>query len=612
MSGKIHILKADLANKIAAGEVIQRPASAVKELLENSIDAGARSITILIKDAGKSLIQVIDDGEGMFEEDALLSFKRHSTSKIHSIEDLENIQTLGFRGEALASIAAVAQVELRSRTNSNDTAILLRIDGSELLESTQISAPPGTSISAKNLFFNTPARRQFLKTDATELRNITEIITRIALVYPEIGFKYSHNGLMIFDIPKSNLADRVRSVVGEHLFRELIFVREKSEDLEVTGYVGKPGFFRRSRTEQYLYLNRRYIVNKAINHAVFKAYEHLLEKGSFPFFFLNISIDPKKIDVNVHPSKLEVKFADESRVYRFVLAAINKTFGTHDLSPTLEKGTIDRPPFSVKRVSSDIFPVTERSSPGEEIDQDGLFNLRSSQSGRGSEPEGVAISSFEPLEGVRLRRSVVLQHRTSGIVEGEKEDHESKAIWQLHNKYILSQVRTGIIVIDQHVAHERILYERAIASFENKLPVTQQLLFPQTVELNPVDYQLAEELIPQLQCLGFGIKLFGRNTIVIEGIPADVRVGNERTILQDILNEYRKNEHQVKMDVRDRLAKSYACKAAIKAGDKLSVPEMVNLIDQLFATKMPYVCPHGRPVVVRVTIEELDKRFGRI
>lgn len=618
MPGKIHILEPDLSNKIAAGEVIQRPASAVKELIENAIDAAARSITIIVKEAGKSLIQVMDDGEGMSEEDALLSFRRHSTSKITSVEDLENIRTLGFRGEALASIAAVAQVEIKSRTAEETTGVLLKIEGSELKESSRVSASVGTSISAKNLFFNTPARRQFLKTDATELRSITEVVTRMALEYPEIAFHYSRDGVGVFDLKAATHEERVKAILGEHQFGQLMQVNEVTGDLRIHGFIGKPGFFRKSRSEQYLFLNRRYVVNKAINHAVFQSYEHLLEKGSFPFYLLNLSIDPKRVDVNVHPSKLEVKFENESNVYRFVLSTLRRTLSKHDLSPQLSTSFDDRDPIKVSKLSDrSATSENQQSSIGTPIERTDLTSedLPTKSTplfpSRKYDLEGVAINSFASPEESRRRKSVIFQHRESTTDEGNAETKESKAIWQLHNKYILSQVRTGLLVIDQHVAHERILYEKAMLSFENNLPSTQQLLFPQTLELSPVDYQLAEELLEELQCLGFGIKIFGKNTVVIEGIPADVRVGNERMILQDILDEYRKNEHVLKIDARDRLAKSYACKAAIKAGDKLTVPEMVNLIDLLFATQMPYVCPHGRPVVVRITIDELDKRFGR-
>lgn len=611
MSTKICILDQDIANKIAAGEVIQRPASAVKELLENAVDAGARSVTVVAKEAGRSLIQVVDDGEGMLRDDALLCFQRHSTSKIVAAEDLENIRTLGFRGEALASIAAVAQVEIKTRTKSDETAVSLRIEGSKLIEESRVAGPIGTSMAARNLFFNTPARRQFLKTNATELRNITETVTRVALAYPEIAFRYYHDDTEIYNLSLGSEEQRLRAILGDPQFDQLIPVAESTPYLRISGFVGRPTFFRKSRAEQYLYLNRRFIVSKALNHAVYHAYEHLLEKGSFPFFLLNLTIDPRHVDVNVHPSKMEVKFENESNVYRAVLSAVRHALGAHDLPQSVDLEKETRMPVSVSRLNTpgedprgaSAFPGSARSfGRGEHARAtrlDALF-----QEG---DPEGVAINSF----GLRKEAADRLYAHAGRIDELDDGHRETRPIWQLHNKYILSQVRTGIIIIDQHVAHERILYEKAVAGFENNLPSTQQLLFPQTVELTASDYALVEELQPHLQGLGFGLKLFGKNTIVIEGIPVDVRVGNERRILQDVLDEYRHIEQEVKLDVRDRLAKSFACKAAIKAGDRLKPEEMVHLVDQLFATSMPYVCPHGRPVVIRLSIEELDKRFGR-
>ncbi len=610
MASRIHILDQDLANKIAAGEVIQRPASAVKELLENAVDAGARNVTVVAKEAGKSLMQIIDDGEGMTPDDALLCFQRHSTSKISAAEDLENIRTLGFRGEALASIAAVSQLEIKTRTKSDETAALLRIEGSQLIEESKVAGAVGTSVAVRNLFFNTPARRQFLKTNATELRNITETVTRVALAYPEIALRYQHDDSEIYDLPTTTLEHRLRGILGNPQVEQLIPVEESTSYLQIRGYVGRPTFFRKRRSEQYLFLNRRFIISKSINHAVYQAYEHLLEKGSFPFFLLNLTIDPRRVDVNVHPSKMEVKFENESNVYRLVLSSVRKALGAHDIPQHIDFGKAKSAPVSVSRLNArgpdmgGVSPLARSAGHGEEagtLRLDDLF-----QKGK-AEPEGVAINSFD----LRSQPSDRILAHTSKGGDLDEGNRDARPIWQLHNKYVLSQVRTGIIIIDQHVAHERILYEKAVAGFENNLPATQQLLFPQTIELPASDYALVDELHPHLEGLGFSVKLFGKNTIVIEGIPVDVRVGSEKRILQDVLDEYRHNEHNVKLDVRDRLAKSFACKAAIRAGDRLKPEEMVNLVDQLFATSMPYVCPHGRPVVIKLSIEELDKRFGR-
>ena len=608
MSHLIHILRPEVANKIAAGEVIQRPASAAKELIENALDAKARTITVVVSGAGKTLLQVVDDGAGMSHEDCLIAFERHATSKIATAQDLENITTLGFRGEALASIAAVSQTEMKTRRGADDVGTLVRVEGSTLTHQEPIACEPGTSVAVKNLFFNTPARRQFLKSDATELRNISDVVTRMALAYPEIAWKYVVGGDTVLDIRPQTTEERVKSVLGDRAAASLLAAQAKGEYLTLGGFVGRPSYTRKNRNDQFLYLNRRFIVSRALNHAVFQAYEHLLEKGSFPFFLLFLTVDPHRVDVNVHPSKLEVKFADESAVYRFILTAVRQALGSGDLAPSMGLGTGSEPRAKLSFIPS--APRLEGATPGvptsgglDKADLDALFDRL------GAERQGLALPSEPRMDLPNRFVQKVLQH---DVPSGEPPAQGAgRAIWQVHDKYIVSQIKTGIMIIDQHVAHERILYERARANFEDSLPSSQQLLFPQTIALSPADFVLAKELAPHLERLGFDIKPFGRNTVVIEGIPADVRVGGEEKILQDLLDEFRNNEHEMKLDARDNLAKSFACKAAIKAGDRLNTAEMISLIDQLFATAMPYVCPHGRPVIIKIAIEELDRRFGR-
>ncbi len=619
MSRKIHIMPPELANKIAAGEVVQRPASVVKELVENSIDAGATKITVIVKDAGKELIQVIDNGEGMSEEDAVMAFRRHATSKIYKVDDLEKINTLGFRGEALASIAAVAQVELKTRPEDDELATFIKIENDEIKERTKGSFEKGTSITVKNLFFNTPARRHFLKTRQTELRNITDVIVRYALMYPNIEWRYISDDEELLNLKISTIQERIVALFGKKYSESLIEFRENTELLSVSGFLGKPDFSKKSRADQYVFLNGRYIYSKIINYAVYQAYEHLLETGSYPFFILFITIDPTKVDVNVHPSKHEVKFANESDIFRFIVSVVRRALASNDIIPQIKiqegtavqsfdsKITITPQTWNTKsfptssaqiyriqtRQTDDISP---RDTPGliigQQNDSQHTIQFQRQQS----------IESSTSLNSIIGRR--IIEH-------SENTSTEERTIWQIHNKYIISQIKTGIMIIDQHVAHERILYERVLNNFKNSLPTTQQLLFPETIELHPSDYSLVKELIPELEKVGFAIKLFGKNTVVLEGIPADVRIGNERKILQEVLDEYKVNEQGGIKDVRDNLAKSFACKAAIKAGDRLTQQEMQILIDQLFATEMPYVCPHGRPVIIKIALEELDKRFGR-
>jgi DNA mismatch repair protein MutL len=621
MASKIHILQPDLANKIAAGEVVNRPASVVKELVENSIDANAKRISIIVKDAGKVLIQVLDDGDGMSEEDASLSFARHATSKINSVDDLEHIRTLGFRGEALASVAAVAHVELRTRTQLDDVATCLRVEASEIKERSKVPSQKGTSVSVKNLFYNTPARRNFLKSRQTELRNITDVVTRMAVAYPELEWLYVSDDETFLDLKAKPIEERLRDILGEKLSASLVRLHESTDYITLDGFIGRPYFARKVRVDQFVFLNRRFIQSRMINHAVFHGYEHILEKGAFPFFILNLTLDPQKVDVNVHPSKLEVKFENESNVYRMILSVVRKTLADNKLVPAIsfrsaegDIGTDERlrmAPTGFPGGSSNERRQEQSPPPLTETDRSG-FSLHS---GEGAFERLFNAASANPPQlaerPTKEDAANVIEHTRLSAQGAEDGLPANRAIWQIHNKYIFSQVRSGVMIVDQHAAHERILYERVLANFKNSLPTPQQLLFPQTVELSVSDYLLLKDLMPYMEQLGFDMKLFGKNTVIIDGIPADVRVGNERKILEDLLDEFRSNEHSTTVDVRDRLAKSFACKAAIKSGDRLTPIEMVALIDTLFLTETPYVCPHGRPTMVKVSTEELDRRFGR-
>ncbi len=590
-----------LANKIAAGEVVQRPASVVKELMENSIDAGVSQISVIIKDGGRTLIQVVDNGCGMDEEDARVAFERHATSKIFTYDDLENIRTLGFRGEALASIAAVAHVELKTRRKEDTIASFVRIEGGEVRETGKTAFEPGTSIAVKNLFFNTPGRRNFLKSDSTEYKHIADVVQRLAVSHPDIEFEFISDDETILSLPKTESLVRLQAIFGEKLSASLIAFREETDLLTIHGYIGRPDFARRTRAEQYLFLNKRFIVNRSLNHAVLNAYEHILEKGNYPFFILFLEIDPHHVDVNVHPSKMEVKFEDERNIYHFLLTVIRRTLATNDVVPSMSVEPM---------ISADgrtTLQFIRHAGTSEEKER--LFFTGTVHSGKGA-----GQFDFPPPANSHEVPANTFQLTSRSPAESQSavpHQEEIKPIWQLHNKYILSQVRTGLMIIDQHVAHERILYERAIKSFDNAVPVSQQLLFPQTITLSASEYATVKELLPYLTKLGFDMKLFGKNTIVIEGVPGDVRPGREHDILKEVIERFKENEHGKNLDVKENMAASFACKAAIKAGDKLSHEEMNVLIDQLFATTMPYVCPHGRPVVIKIPIDELDKRFGR-
>lgn len=614
-------MQPDLANKIAAGEVVNRPASVVKELIENSLDAHATRVAVIIKDAGKVLIQVTDNGEGMSEEDARLSFARHATSKINSVDDLEHIQTFGFRGEALASIAAVSHVELRSRTARDEVATSIRVEASEIKEQSKYPMEQGTTVLVKNLFYNTPARRNFLKSRQTELKNITDVVTRMAVAYPEVEWLYISENETFLDLKPRSTEERLKDVLGEKHAASLVKLHESTDVVTIDGFIGRPDFARKVRVDQFVYLNRRYIQSRMINHAVFHGYEHILEKGTFPFFILNLTLDPRRVDVNVHPSKLEVKFENESNIYRMILSVVRKTLAVNNLIPSVTFRSEEAAPDTDARLR--FQPTTPpqgqsnqatgvRTSRGiTELDRrDFLGGVEKGAFERLFDTAAAATSASRP-QPVPEGQPVVVQHTSASEQATPDGTTGNRAIWQIHNKYIFSQVRSGVMIVDQHAAHERILYERVLANFKNSLPTSQQLLFPQTVELNSSDYLLLKDLMPHMERLGFDLRMFGKNTVIIDGVPGDVRVGNEGKILEDLLDEYRRNEEAETIDVRDNLAKSFACRAAIKSGDRLTVTEMLSLIDTLFLTETPYVCPHGRPTMVKVSTEELDRRFGR-
>ncbi|MEJ5350302.1 MAG: DNA mismatch repair endonuclease MutL [Melioribacteraceae bacterium] len=616
MKNKIKILPENVANKIAAGEVVNRPESVVKELLENSIDADAKNIDVIIKNAGKTLIQVVDDGSGMSEEDAVLCVQRHATSKIATVEDLESITTFGFRGEALASIAAVSQFELKTRRKEDELGTIIKIenDGQIIIE--KDSFPIGTSVSVKNLFYNVPARRNFLKSNATELKHILDAFKRAALSHPEISFKFYNDDDLIFDFAASSIYDRMKDVFAENIIDAVLEVKEITDYISLTGFITKPAYLQKSKGDQYFFLNKRYVTNKIINHAVYTAYENILDKGDYPFFVLFMTIDPHKVDVNVHPSKLEVKFDDEKEIYSFVHAVIKKTLGSYDLVPNIELGgsSVDTSLRfqNFKSIEKEDFsdrPFSRQFAQSDEIKRTPIFNEEDIERLFGDLNNDIK-SAAAPVEVEHPfdSKQIEITHQYDSLKNSEAD---TPFIVMLHNKYILSQIKSGLMIIDAHVAHERILYEQALQSFDANIPFSQQLLFPQSVQLDPADYQLAKDLEPYLTNLGFIIKFKSKNVIEIAGIPPDLKAEHEVDTLLDILHEYRKNQQENRLDVKDNLAKSFSCKAAIKAGDKLNEREMRILVDKLFATSMPYVCPHGRPIIIKIPIEEFDKRFGR-
>jgi DNA mismatch repair protein MutL len=592
----INILPDHIANRIAAGEVIQRPESVAKELLENALDAGATSVTIVIKDAGSTLIQVSDNGAGMSEEDVAVAFRRHATSKIRTAEDLDAISTYGFRGEALASISAVSRVTLKSRRDGAEAATTVMIEGGGPQTLGKEARERGTTVSVSMLFFNTPARRKFLKSPATEFRHLYEAVQRVAISRPELAVHFVSDDETLLRVRPSTLEQRVRDVLGERLAGGLMAVDRSDGRISVSGFTAKPSFGARTRASQMLFLNGRYILSRSLTHAVMSAYEHLLQPGVFPVFILFLTIDPSRVDVNVHPSKLEVKFDDEQAVHRLVNAAVRAALAESGDVPALSMGSgeggmrlrfesrqhewgavgqggwsfPERPAFD--RTTGEILAPAEAAASGE-------------PGKPGSTASGLEASGFESARA---------------------------PVWQLHLRYILSPVEGGLMIVDQHVAHERVIYERAMRRMASGDRSSQQLLFPVTLELTPDEGALAGELAGHLAALGFDIRPFGGSTLILDGVPPDVPPGSETAILHDVLALYREYQSASQPESREVLAKSFACRSAVKSGDVLTAPEMYQLLDDLAEASIPFVCPHGRPVLLRIPTEELDRRFGRL
>ncbi len=623
-----------LANKIAAGEVVQRPASAAKELVENAIDAGADHITIILKGAGSELIQVIDDGCGMCPPDAITCFRRHATSKIRSVEDLEKIQTLGFRGEALASIAAVAQVELKTKRVQDEAGFSVRVHGGAIVNQEPCAAPNGTSVSIRNLFYNVPARRNFLKTPATEFKHLLETFQFLALSNPQIGFTLIHDDHEVYRLnasPDAGFMDALRSRIGE-LFGSnyedhLIPVDEATSYLSASGFVANAAFHRRSRGEQYLFVNGRFIKNRFLEHAVFAAYEKMLPDGAIPFFALFLTLDPRHIDINVHPTKAEIKFDDERGVYGFVRAVVRKALGVADLTPQMTPA---------KPAQASLESAQSTGAPQEHLRSFSAFQTGSFSPERqirhavgnpsvsSSPPFERQTGMFEQRSPGELSRQLYdqepspeeqIEHRAFGethsVLSSEQDDlSDEHLLWQFHDRYILTQIRSGLMVLDQNAAHQRILYERALQSMKSGFGLSQQLLFPQTIEFNLADFALLQDLIPDLRSLGFDLELFGGRTVVLRGVPTDIRVGDELTILEDILEQFKDYRDELHIKGHDNLAKSIARRSAIAPGKKLTTKEMRALIDQLFLCEMPYADPHGQPTMIKISMDELTKRFG--
>ena len=616
MSNIIHLLPDAVANQIAAGEVIQRPASAVKELMENAVDAGATSIKVVLKDAGRALIQIIDNGLGMSPADAQICFERHATSKLSSAADLFKIKTMGFRGEAMASIAAIAQVELKTKRAEDNTGTLVRIEASQITLVEPCSSSDGTSISIKNLFYVTPARRNFLKSNSVELRHIIDEFQRQALAHPDLFFSLHHDGNELFHLPAGNLKQRITGIFGNNYAERIVPVEESTEQVSIEGYIGKPAFAKKTRGEQYFFVNNRFIKDNYLNHAINNAFDQLLGDNSFPLYILFLTVDPSHIDVNVHPTKTEIKFEDEKLIYAVLRAAVKRALGKYNISPSIDFNTEtsfgNLKPFDPlnDEIKIPTIPVNPSFNPFGSAANQGN-SAHSGYAGQSYAKQKTDIAGWETL--YQIADSNV--NSQSQLIAATNDDiHHVTATrnntFQIHGQYILTQIKSGIILIDQQAAHERILFEKFIAALANNQASAQQSLFPQSIALSAADFELFQELSEELKALGFDIREFGKNTIVVQGYPSEIESGNEEKIILGLLENYKQQAAITKFDKKEQLAKSLARQAAIKSGNILNTEEINHLIDELFACEFPQVGISGKASFIKLSLTDLSKLFG--
>ena len=610
MADIIQLLPDHVANQIAAGEVVQRPASVVKELLENAIDAGSSTIKLLVKNAGKVLIQVIDDGIGMSANDARLSFERHATSKIKVADDLFNLNTKGFRGEALASIAAIAHVEMKTRQISDELGTLLSVEGSIITSQEVITTPKGSSIAVKNLFFNIPARRNFLKSDNVELRHIIDEFQRVVLAHPKINFSMYHNGNDLFNLLKGSFRQRIVNTFGRKTNEKLVPVEETTEVLSISGFVAKPEYSKKSRGEQFFFVNNRYIKSPYLNHSISSAFEGLLQPGRHPSYFLNLQVDPKSIDINIHPTKTEIKFDDEQTMYAILRAAIKHSLGQFSIAPVLD----------FERDKNLDIPYAlnggETSVPKVEIDRsfNPFYNSSHTKplhSKAGSESwEGLYVgleskSNTDSFSQVSYESDQV----TSSIFDDTIERKVQKT-FQLHNKYIINTIKSGMVVIDQNRAHERILYEDYLRKITTNKAVSQQLLFPLQLNLSSSRIYILKDLQQTLETTGFVFSIFNNETVELTGLPVGIKESDISKVFDQLIHDIENEIPDINFSVSDLLSKSLAKSLAIKNGKKLECQEQEYIVNTLFFCKEPAVSPSNKTIFVTIKVDELDKKFN--
>jgi DNA mismatch repair protein MutL len=602
MQDIIRLLPDSIANQIAAGEVVQRPASAVKEMMENSVDAGATSIKLVVKEAGKSLLQVIDNGAGMSVTDARMSFERHATSKIRSFEDLLRIRTMGFRGEALASIAAVAQVEMKTRRAEDELGTHIMIEASEVKKQEPASMSQGTSISVKNLFYNVPARRNFLKSNPVEFRHISDEFHRIALAHPEVAFQLIHNETDVYKLDSGKLSLRIVQLFGKNYQQQLIPCEEELTAVRVTGYIGKPEFAKKTRGEQYFFINSRYIKNGYLNHAVQMAFQGLLKDDYFPFYVLNIEMDPEQVDVNVHPTKTEVKFADDRTLYGVINSAVRQSLASFNVTPSLDFSTdVNFEQFAVHR--NDRFESSRDRDYGQFKNVDApsrIANWERLYSEANKEEERAvkqATTEAFPMDTIQPDR----------LFQSEERDFGSKS-YRLHDGYLLRQVKSGMMILDKEAVLERIFYDQI---HRGGSAASQSCMFPQQINLNGADYALVMELKPEIEKLGFEFEPMGEQMIVIQGVPADLAPCNEKEIFEGLLEQFKQNTKTLELPRKENLHRAMARRMAKSRCKTLGDVEVDHLIDQLFACEQPNYTPGGKPTYVLISLDKINSWFQK-
>jgi len=597
----IQLLPDSIANQIAAGEVVQRPASAVKELIENSIDAEATHVKLIVKDSGKTLLQIIDDGKGMSETDARMSLERHATSKIRKAEDLFTLHTMGFRGEALASIAAVSQLELKTRPKDEELGTLLVVEASDVKRQEAVACEKGTSISVKNLFYNIPARRNFLKSNASEYQHILEEFQRLALSHPDISFQLIETDSLEYDLPSGKLSQRIVNLFGKGYQEQLAACQEETPLIKIMGYVGKPQFAKKKRGEQFLFVNKRFIRSNYLNHAVMTAFEDLLPENTFPFYVLFIEVDPKHIDVNVHPTKTEIKFDDERAVYAVVLSAVRQAIGTHNLTPAIDFDADVNIIAKLSQATNQSKEVYFEERFGTSLQQSNRENWEKLFEGDDQRNFFQPATPAHPVQTLRFE-SALNQSETPGNVE-------EKILCQLHQRYIVRQVRAGMMIIDQQAAHERILFEKFLNQFKNQSGASQQSLFPQAITFSAADFTLVLEMQQEIEALGFKIEVFGKNTFIVNGIPGNVSTGREKELFEGLIEQFKMNQSELAVPIRENLARSLAKRASLKSGQPLERQEMQSVVDNLFACSTPNYAPDGKPTFFIFGLNKIETYF---